>query len=294
MGNICFFGCVSNRVTTHEIKPFKYDIEQNFDIEIFNPINLGNGVSSETFKISMDNLNLTCKKIKKKYKSDFQNEIKVLREMQEQSYFPTFHNAIEDKDFYYILYDYIEGIDLYTMLQSKKIDYTDIKILAHIIRQITLGLKQFFKFNYVHLDLKLENIIINPKPPYNIKIIDVAFAKKIDSGVNKICILGTESYISPEVLLYNRYFHNTDVWSLGIIIYILITKNHLFLPTDDYSFLEQMKDYTNLRKFSPKYFKIKEKDNDLCDLLSKMLVKNQPFRIPIKGILKHKFLVDNI
>ena len=59
MGNICFFGCVSNRVTTHEIKPFKYDIEQNFDIEIFNPINLGNGVSSETFKISMDNLNLT-------------------------------------------------------------------------------------------------------------------------------------------------------------------------------------------------------------------------------------------
>ena len=39
MGNICFFGCVSNRVTTHEIKPFKYDIEQNFDIEIFNPKN---------------------------------------------------------------------------------------------------------------------------------------------------------------------------------------------------------------------------------------------------------------
>mgnify|MGYP001233181040 CR=1 FL=1 len=100
MGNICFFGCVSNRVTTNEIKPFKYDIEQNFDIEIFNPEKLGNGVSSETFKISMDNLNLTCKKIKKKYKTDFQNEIKVLREMQEQSYFPTFHNAIEDKDFY--------------------------------------------------------------------------------------------------------------------------------------------------------------------------------------------------
>ena len=139
MGNICFFGCVSNRVTTNEIKPFKYDIEQNFDIEIFNPEKLGNGVSSETFKISMDNLNLTCKKIKKKYKTDFQNEIKVLREMQEQSYFPTFRNAIEDKDFYYMLYDYIEGFDLYTMIECKKIDYTDIKILAHIIREITLG-----------------------------------------------------------------------------------------------------------------------------------------------------------
>ena len=294
MGNICFFGCVSNRVTTHEIKPFKYDIEQNFDIEIFNPKKLGNGVSSETFKISMDNLYLTCKKIKKKYKKDFQNEIRVLKEMQEQSYFPTFHNAIEDKDFYYMLYDYIDGFDLYSMIECKKIDYTDIKILAHIIREITLGLQQLFKFNYVHLDLKLENVIINPNPPHNIKIIDVAFAKKLDNGVNKVGILGTESYISPEVLLYNRYFHNTDVWSLGIIIYILITKNHLFLPTVDYSFLEQMKDYTNLRKFSPKYFKIKEKDNDLCDLLSKMLVKNQPFRIPIKGILKHKFLVDNI
>jgi len=294
MGNICFFGCVSNKVTTNEIKPFKYDIEHHFDIGVFNPEILGNGVSSETFKISMDDLNLTCKKIKKKYKTDFQNEIKVLKEMQEQSYFPTFHNAIEDKNYYYMMYDYIQGFDLYNMLQCNKIDYTDTKILAHIIREVTLGLKQLFKFNYVHLDLKLENIIINPEPPYNIKIIDVAFAKKLDNGVNKVGVLGTKSYISPEVLLYNRYFHNTDVWSLGIIIYILITKNHLFPDTPSYSFLEQMKDYTDLEKFSPKYFKIKEKDNDLCDLLSKMLVKNQPFRIPIKGILKHKFLVNNI
>ena len=122
-----------------------------------------------------------------------------------------------------MLYDYIDGFDLYSMIECKKIDYTDIKILAHIIREITLGLQQLFKFNYVHLDLKLENVIINPNPPHNIKIIDVAFAKKLDNGVNKVGILGTESYISPEVL-YNRYFHNTDVWSLGIIIYILITK----------------------------------------------------------------------
>jgi len=294
MGNICFFGCVSNKVTTNEIKPFKYDIEHHFDIGVFNPEILGNGVSSETFKISMDDLNLTCKKIKKKYKTDFQNEIKVLKEMQEQSYFPTFHNAIEDKNYYYMMYDYIQGFDLYKMLQYNKIDYRDIKILAHIIREITLGLKQLFKFNYVHLDLKLENVIINPEPPYNIKIIDVAFAKKLDNGVNKVGLLGTKSYISPEVLLYNRYFHNTDVWSLGIIIYILITESHLFPDTPGYSFLERMKDYTDLEKFSPKYFKIKEKDNDLCDLLSKMLVKNQPFRIPIKGILKHKFLVNNI
>ena len=136
------------------------------------------------------------------------------------------------------------------MLQCNKIDYTDIKILAHIIREITLGLKQLFKFNYVHLDLKLENVFLNPEPPYNIKIIDVAFAKKLDNGVNKVCLLGTKSYISPEVLLYNRYFHNTDVWSLGIIIYILITENHLFPDTPDYSFLERMKDYTDLRKFS--------------------------------------------
>ena len=54
-----------------------------------------------------------------------------------------------------------------------------------------------------------------------------------------------------------------------------------------------MKDYTILSEFSPNYFDIKSYDEDLCDLLSKMLVKNQPFRISIKDVIKHPFLVNN-
>jgi serine/threonine protein kinase len=87
--------------------------------------------------------------------------------------------------------------------------------------------------------------------------------------------------------MYKRYFHNTDVWSLGVILYGLLTDKPLFHNTKNFLTMVQ-----ELQKFELSTI-IDELDNlekNTVDLLEKMLQKNPSSRISIKDILKHKFI----
>ena len=74
--------------------------------------------------------------------------------------------------------------------------------LATIVKEITYGLDALFKHNYVHLDIKFENIIIKKTKPIQIKIIDLAYCRKLNVKNNFYNHCGTYGYIaSPEVII---------------------------------------------------------------------------------------------
>ena len=100
-------------------------------------------------------------------------------------------------------------------------------------------------------------------------------------------IIGTHGYVSPEVLMYKRYFHNTDVWSLGIVLYGLLTDKPLFTQTKN--FLTSLQE---LQKFQLANIteELDNLDENAADLLKNMLQKNPSSRISIKEILKHEFI----
>ena len=107
----------------------------------------------------MDDLLLTCKKIKKTENDFVENEIKLLKLMSYEIHFPIFYNVMKSKSTIYILYRYIEGIDLFKMIQNPTFELNN-DTISNIIFEIARGLKYLFNNNYVHLDIKLENIII--------------------------------------------------------------------------------------------------------------------------------------
>ena len=76
----------------------------------------------------------------------------------------------------------------------------------------------------VHRDIKLENILVNKNPEGNltaVKLGDFGLATKIENGLlNQKC--GSPVYVAPEVLLGKDYGFEVDVWSLGVIMYILL------------------------------------------------------------------------
>ena len=84
--------------------------------------------------------------------------------------------------------------------------------------------------NLVHLDIKLENFLIKSLNPLELIIIDLAYAKiLISNNILENCdnSCGTKQYVAPE--LYNKkYGYCSDIWSLGVCLYMLITGKHLY------------------------------------------------------------------
>ena len=95
--------------------------------------------------------------------------------------------------------------------------------------------------------------------------------------------IGTSGYISPEIYSHEEYSFKTDIWSLGIILYLLITEG--ILPFDnenmDYAIIGK-KVLCLQQEYPDEYFKDKDK---LKNLLDRMLEKNQNKRIDINTLL---------
>ena len=144
------------------------------------------------------------------------------------------------------------------------------------------------------MDVKLENVILTNKNPVKIKLIDLESCKKINSK-KKNTFCGTHGYASPEMLLQQKYYYNTDIWALGIILFMLYTHDNFF-KTNSFD-----NTYDNYLKFFESYTSefIKDRliennsfDNEIFELLEVMLNKLHVYRISIHGLKKHKLLLS--
>jgi calcium-dependent protein kinase len=118
--------------------------------------------------------------------------------------------------------EYCSGFELYHRLaQKKKFDEAEAQIL---FSQMVYALNYLHTQNVVHRDLKLENwMYASSEPDSPLKLIDFGFSQVTadeDQQMNRPC--GTLQYASPE-LLQRRYTQKVDVWSLGVILYMLLS-----------------------------------------------------------------------
>merc|ERR1712096_162407 len=103
------------------------------------------------------------------------------------------------------------------------------KLPLHLVRtyteQILQGLKFVHEQNVIHRDLKPANIMITTKG--RVKLVDfgTAFDTSKLTRTIKQTIIGTPAYIAPEVVQRGKHTTSTDIWSLGITVYEMITGN---------------------------------------------------------------------
>ena len=255
----------------------------------FSRIFLGNGVSSFTYKIKLNKTEYTCKKIEKDYKDDVINEVMVLKKIKGEINLPYIYKAIETPNNYFILYKHIPEKDLEQYVTS--VEKLKPKKIAIITNEILKGLEALFLHNFVHLDIKLENIIIKEKDTIKITLIDLAFCKKLNNNNKLEHLSGTIGYCPPELMLYERYGYNSDIWSLGVVIYNLFTKYNLFTSKRK-KYIEELLQFENIYKF--KRAQLDLVDKDALDLIDKMLRKIPFTRYSIKQIKNHKFIKSNV
>ena len=132
----------------------------------------------------------------------------------------TIHDVIEADSQIYIVMEYVDGDSL-----REKIDKgaSDLDEVLDITKQICEGLSEAHKADIVHRDIKPENILIDSQN--RVKILDFGLAKL--KGVSKLTketsTLGTIHYMSPEQIQGKDVDHRSDIWSLGVVLYEMLT-----------------------------------------------------------------------
>ena len=164
--------------------------------------------------------NLSEKKI-------FVNEAKALAILNHPNV-ATIYSTEEYKGKYFIVMEFVEGKDLRKILTEDEIPNLTIEKIVNIIVQIVKGLQAAHNKQIVHRDIKPENIIINPEE--QVKILDFGLAKMKGRELLTITgtTFGTVAYMSPEQSRGEYVDHRTDIWSVGVILYEMITRNRPF------------------------------------------------------------------
>jgi len=149
------------------------------------------------------------------------------------------YDFYEDSSTFKIVMEYCSGGELFEKIKSKK-NFTE-QIAAVYMKQILSAIMYLHEHKIVHRDIKAENMLfLNQEEDAMIKIIDFGVSTKFNGKKKLKEKLGTAYYIAPEVLLEN-YDNKCDVWSCGILLYIMLCGYPPFNGDDDSEILESVK-----------------------------------------------------
>lgn len=147
------------------------------------------------------------------------NEIEVLRKLSHPTIIKVFE-YFEDEHRLYIVLEKCDGGELFYEISNK--GSLSEQVSAVICKQLFSCIMYLHDNNIVHRDLKPENILLEDKGDLvNIKLIDFGTAVKLNPREKLSEMIGSSYYISPEIIA-GSYDEKCDMWSLGVILYILL------------------------------------------------------------------------
>ena len=162
------------------------------------------------------------RKSNKKYVKYLNLEIEIMNKLNHKNIIKLYHTIYTEKHVFLILE--LCDTDLYTYIHNNIITE---KNTQYIVKQIIDAIKYIMDNNIVHRDLKPHNILINEETK-EIKLCDFGFAREFKDTLLTDTICGSPLYMAPELLQNQKYNIKSDIWSLGIIMYEIVMKNHPF------------------------------------------------------------------
>ena len=267
-------------------------ISKNINSNPFNDYvvikDIGSGTYSKV-QLVQHKINLSIramKVIKKKKKKgtnqtnehDVYKEVNLLIKMDHPNIVKIFEFYNGEKE-YYLIMEYCEGGELFDKIVKSNL--TEIQC-AYIMYQIFSAVNYCHKMKIIHRDLKPENILIKKDEDgfYRVKVCDFGTSKAFKIGDTEKQLVGSAYYIAPEVI-QKKYNLKCDLWSCGVIMFVLLTKKPPFGGRNDAIIMQniQIGKYKEqlLDEYSP-YAK---------ELVALLLEKNIKKRINAEQALNH-------
>lgn len=153
----------------------------------------------------------------------FINELGILHSLQGHSGIVELYGYTISSTKMIIIMEHAKGITLYDLISYYDIAYLNMLLIC---RQIASTMIYMHSKNIIYCDMKPDNIMIDPET-YSIKLIDFGFSIQLDPSNTIVrgdpC--GTTGYIAPEVMFHGRFGTACDVYSFGVLLYVLHTSN---------------------------------------------------------------------
>ncbi|KAM4018736.1 myosin light chain kinase 3 isoform 2-T2 [Anomaloglossus baeobatrachus] len=234
-------------------------------------------------------LRLAAKIIKVKAPKDrdeVKNEINVMNQLNHVNLIQLY-DAFECKNDLTLIMEYLDGGELFDRITDESYHLTELDAIM-FTRQICEGIYYLHQQYILHLDLKPENILCVSRTGNQIKIIDFGLARRYKPREKLKVNFGTPEFLAPEVVNYDFVSFPTDMWSVGVITYMLLSGLSPFLGESD---AETMNYIVNCNwDFESETFD--QVSEEAKDFISRLLVKEKSCRLSAGQCLKHEWLVN--
>ncbi|EFB17249.1 hypothetical protein PANDA_012572, partial [Ailuropoda melanoleuca] len=218
------------------------------------------------------------------------HEIAVLELAQDNPWVINLHEVYETPSEMILVLEYAAGGEIFDQCVAEREEAFKEKDVQRLMRQILEGVRFLHAHDVVHLDLKPQNILLTSESPLgDIKIVDFGLSRIMKNSEELREIMGTPEYVAPEILSYDPISMATDMWSIGVLTYVMLTGVSPFLGDN------KQETFLNISRMSLSY---SEEEFDVVsesaiDFIKTLLVKKPEDRATAEECLKHPWLTDS-
>lgn len=218
------------------------------------------------------------------------NEIKMMQYVSGHPAVVAFHEAYEDDDFVHLVMEICSGGDLFDRIVSRKnrVPFSE-EEAATILQKLMEAISYCHSLGIAHRDIKPDNILFssNSNSLAQIKLADFGQASSFSPGKGSMQgIVGTPYYVAPEVLGGKDYSEKVDVWSAGVILYIMLSGVAPFVGDTPQEIFEAVL-CGRLRFPSDPWLSI---SHSAKDLIRRMLCRDVSKRLSAQQVLEHGWI----
>ncbi|KDP23706.1 hypothetical protein JCGZ_23539 [Jatropha curcas] len=248
------------------------------------------GIISRCFS-PISNDFFACKIVDKNLLTDstdrecLQNEAKIMTVLSPHPNIVQIHDVYDTDDSLTMVMELCEQYTLYDKIIKSNGGLSEAKS-ATIMKQLLNAISHCHRFNIVHRDIKPDNILFDSRN--RVKLADFGSADWLSDEGTMTGVVGTPYYVAPEVVLGRDYNEKADIWSAGVVLYVMLAGIPPFYGETVEEIFEAVI-RGNLR-FPPRIFR--NVSPEAKDLLKKMICRDVSRRFSAEQALRHPWILN--
>jgi serine/threonine protein kinase len=227
------------------------------------------------------------KKLSKEDEAALLDEVAILKEMK-HPHIIRLYDFFAEPNCYYLVMERMSGGELFDRIVAKA--YYNEKEARDVCKIVLEAVYHCHVHHVAHRDLKPENLLLRSKEDDSaVKIADFGFAKRVERPNSLKTQCGTPGYVAPEILEGIPYDECADMWSVGVILYILLGGYPPFIENNQRELFRKIRkgDY----EFHPEYWS--SVSEEARELISHLLTVKPSSRLSAKNALKNKWITQD-
>ena len=195
------------------------------------------------------------------------------------------HEYFESMEEIILIFEFISGVDIFERLGTSNFELTEQEIVRYL-RQVCSSVKVLHSSNFGHFDIRPDNIVYSTRRSTTIKIIEMGQARLLVPGENIRMMFSAPEYCAPEVHRHDLITTATDMWSVGVMAYVLLSGLNPFAAESTTKMIENISNCEFI--FDSEAFK--DISLEAMDFVDRLLVKDMKLRMTAHEAMEHPWL----